>query len=240
VPAAEVPEHEHEDAHVVLVLEGAYASSARHMPERAKPMTVVSNPPGTVHRDRFHELPGRYLVIEIEREIWRTAPGRDRPGPAARMPPDVLALLLLIRTLLHRDPTDLDRCREELTLELCARATGARTGDRAPPAWLERVRACYHEHCASPPSLTEAAQDAGVHPTSLSRAFRKYYGMTLSQWIRECRVELAARLLAQDGRPLADAAHASGFSDQAHLTRALRSCTGLTPGAMRRLLAETG
>ncbi len=33
VPAADVPEHTHGEAHFVLVLRGAYASTARHLPE---------------------------------------------------------------------------------------------------------------------------------------------------------------------------------------------------------------
>lgn len=239
VPAADVPEHEHDEAHIVLVLNGAYASSARHMPDAAAPMTVVSNPPGTAHRDHFLDLPGRYLVVEIARDLWQAAPGRDTGRPAARMPADALALLLRLRASLHHDRTDLDRRREELTLELCARATGVAAADRRPPAWLERIRARYHDQCTRPPSLTEAAFDAGVHPTSLSRAFGKHYGMTLSQWIRNCRVEHAARLLARDGLPLADAALAAGFADQAHLSRALRNCMGLTPGTLRRLVSET-
>lgn len=237
VPAADVPEHEHEDAHIVLVLNGAYASSARYMPDVAAPMMVVSNPPGTAHRDRFLDLPARYLVVEIARDLWQSTPGRNTCRPAVRMHADALALLLSVRASLHRDPTDLDLRREELAPELCARATGVAAADRRPPFWLERIRERYHEHCSRPPALTDAARDAGVHPTSLSRAFRRHYGMSLGQWIRNCRVECAARLLAHDRRPLADAALAAGFADQAHLSRALRQCIWLTPGALRRLIA---
>ncbi|MGB0513328.1 MAG: helix-turn-helix transcriptional regulator [Wenzhouxiangellaceae bacterium] len=238
VPAADVPEHEHNDAHIVLILNGVYASSARHMPEAAAPMTVVANPPGTAHRDRFLDLPGRYLVIEIQRDLWGSAPGQDTNRPAVRMPAETLSLLLSMRASLHQDPADLERRREELVLELCAKATGVASVNRRPPAWLERIRERYHEHCTRPPPLTEAARDAGVHPTSLSRAFRRHYGMTISQWIRNCRIETTARLLARADRPLVEAALAAGFADQAHMSRALRSCTGLTPRSMRRLVIE--
>lgn len=240
VPPDEVPEHEHDDAHVVLVLNGVYSSAARFMPDEGLPLSVVSNPPGTAHRDRFLDLPGRYLVIEIARELWRSAPGPSagRRG-AVRMAPDALNVLLPLRVSLFRDEVDLDRRREELVLELCARACAVPRADRRPPPWLNRVRELFHDRCTAPPSLDEAARDAGVHPTSLSRAFRRHFGMTISQWNRSCRVEHAARLLRRGGHSLAEAALESGFCDQAHLTREIRRSTGLTPLELRRLFAAS-
>jgi AraC family transcriptional regulator len=38
--------------------------------------------------------------------------------------------------------------------------------------------------------------------------------------------------------PLAEAAVATGFADQSHMTNVFRRVTGSTPGALRDLLAE--
>ncbi|WP_333904326.1 helix-turn-helix domain-containing protein, partial [Achromobacter insolitus] len=43
-----------------------------------------------------------------------------------------------------------------------------------------------------------------------------------------------ARVLLRDGLALADAAHAVGFADQAHLTRVFKQVYGSTPGVLRR------
>jgi AraC family transcriptional regulator len=233
IPFDEVPEHEHQDAHLVFVLAGAYASSARHMPEAAAPMAAVANPPGTVHRDRFLTLPGRYLVVELDRDLWHSAPG-DAGTIAHRMGPDTAGLLLQLHCGLAQRGTALDRWAEERALELCARATGCGRLAPAVPTWLDRVRDRLRSECTAPPSLIEVARDAGVHPTSLSRAFRRRYGLTISAWIRACRVEHAAWLLQRQDASLADAALAAGFSDQAHLTRELRRAMNLTPAVLRR------
>ena len=236
VPARDVPEHEHHDGHLVFVLAGAYVSTACGMPEVAPPLTAVANPPGTTHRDRFLALPGRYLVIGVERNLWYSTPrrpnARERPQ---RMAAEGIGLLLRIHRQLHagrrRGETEL----EEAALELCAIATGAVAASRAAPAWLERVRERFHAEALAPPTLHEAACEAGVHPTSLSRAFRRHYGLTISDWIRFGRIERAADLLRRERISLADAALATGFSDQAHLTRSMRRTMGVTPGMLRRL-----
>jgi AraC-like DNA-binding protein len=39
--------------------------------------------------------------------------------------------------------------------------------------------------------------------------------------------------MIRQGHPICDAATASGFADQAHLTRSFRRTMGVTPGAYR-------
>jgi AraC-like DNA-binding protein len=46
-----------------------------------------------------------------------------------------------------------------------------------------------------------------------------------------------ARALIREGKPLADVALASGFSDQSHLTRHFKKAYGVSPGAWFRLAA---
>lgn len=237
VPFAEVTEHEHREAHLVFVLRGAYASTAQHMPEAAAPLVAVANPPDIIHRDRFLTLPGRYLVVEIDRDLWHSAPARSRKHTTAhRMDSTATGLLLQLHHLLLSGARDPDRWAEERVLELCARATGCGQADPGPPPWLEQFRERLRVECSAPPSLTEAARDAGVHPTSLSRAFRRRYGMTISAWIRACRVERASALLHSGDVSLANTALATGFSDQAHLTRELQRAIAMTPSALRRRL----
>ncbi|HLA64681.1 MAG TPA: helix-turn-helix domain-containing protein, partial [Rhodothermales bacterium] len=52
-------------------------------------------------------------------------------------------------------------------------------------------------------------------------------------FVRRVREERARELLEEGAAP-AETAHALGFADQAHLTRALRTRFGRTPGQIRR------
>jgi hypothetical protein len=72
-----------------------------------------------------------------------------------------------------------------------------------------------------------------IHPRSVQRHFLEAMGMTakrLAQIRRACR---AIELLA-DGRRVVDVALELGYSDQSHMTRALKALMGKTPGAVRR------
>ena len=78
-------------------------------------------------------------------------------------------------------------------------------------------------------SLTQIADAAGLPALRLYRAFEKSTGMTPHAYQRQARVKLAAKLI-RARRPLGEVAFATGFADQAHLTRWFRRMLGVTPG----------
>jgi transcriptional regulator GlxA family with amidase domain len=73
-------------------------------------------------------------------------------------------------------------------------------------------------------------------PFRLFRAFARAMGMTPHEYQRQARVRYAMALIrasARGGGALSDIAVASGFADQAHLTRTFRRMLGVTPGAYK-------
>jgi AraC family transcriptional regulator len=82
--------------------------------------------------------------------------------------------------------------------------------------------------------MTDIARHVGVHPVHLSRTFARTFRRTMTARVQDVRVEGACRDLLLTNHRLADIAAANGFSDQSHLTRALRKAIGLTPTALRR------
>ncbi|MEJ1975579.1 MAG: AraC family transcriptional regulator [Acetobacteraceae bacterium] len=81
--------------------------------------------------------------------------------------------------------------------------------------------------------LADIAIAAGLPPFQLFRAFERATGMSPHTYQRQARIRFAAGLIKL-GHPLRDVAAASGFADQAHLTRSFRRTLGVTPGAYRR------
>ena len=76
--------------------------------------------------------------------------------------------------------------------------------------------------------LDALAGVAGCSRFALYRAFRQVYGMAPSAYRRQLRLRTARDLLRHD-TPIAEAATAAGFADQAHLTRWFVRCYGVTP-----------
>lgn len=85
-------------------------------------------------------------------------------------------------------------------------------------------------------SLQSLAAEAGVHPATLTRAFRRAYGVPPGEYLRRLRLDRAVHATSTSDRPLSEIALEAGFSDQAHFTRAFKRATGWTPGAYRRAM----
>lgn len=116
-----------------------------------------------------------------------------------------------------------ERLREHLRPR---RPAGPRRRD---PVLARRLRELLDERVVEGLGLDEAAGLVQAHPAHLVRAFSSAYGIAPHQYLTARRVDLARRLLL-DGRPPGDVAAASGFYDQAHLTRHFRKLVGVTPG----------
>ncbi|MGI5171175.1 helix-turn-helix domain-containing protein [Spirillospora sp. CA-253888] len=111
------------------------------------------------------------------------------------------------------------------------RSAGTGPSDRLDPRLLAAMRALAD----GPVPVPELAAHVGVSPQRLRGLARSQLGMPLTRW----RVWNQLRRTVEEvraGRSLADAATASGFADQAHLTRWMREMMGLTPAAVLPLL----
>ncbi|WP_374580143.1 AraC family transcriptional regulator [Pseudoduganella sp.] len=79
-------------------------------------------------------------------------------------------------------------------------------------------------------SLAELAQACGMSRFQLVRSFARNTGFTPHAYLLHRRILLARQLIAS-GTPLAEAAAASGFADQSHMTRVFVRKYGIAPGA---------
>jgi AraC family transcriptional regulator len=82
-------------------------------------------------------------------------------------------------------------------------------------------------------SVSALAQEVGVRPATLARSYRRHFGRTVGERVRELRVEHATRALSETSEPLSAIAIKSGFCDQSHFTNVFRRYVGVTPAAYR-------
>lgn len=103
---------------------------------------------------------------------------------------------------------------------------------RRHDAGVLRVRDLLRAEYAREVAADELSALAGCSRFALYRAFVAEYGMSPGDYQRQLRLRAARGLLA-DGLNPADAAAATGFTDQAHLTRWFGRCYGITPARYR-------
>lgn len=89
-------------------------------------------------------------------------------------------------------------------------------------------------------AVAELAEVARLSESWFAHCFRQTTGITPQRWQARLRLEAALALILSSNISLAEIAQATGFADQAHLSRAFRATHGMPPSAWRRNRAPTG
>ncbi len=235
-----LPWHTHDAPLLSLVLEGRYEEVYPRRHFHCGPFDLVLEPGGERHHDRVGDKGARSLLVALstphDPEMERFVNSFSEP----RIVSDPRARHLVRRTAREW------RVRDELTslaleaalLELIvslARATPrGKPLPGGPPRWLARVDELIRDTFRRSIILDELANECGVHPAHLARAFRKWRGCSIGEYVRALRVEAAVRTLTETDVPLSEIALSTGFYDQSHMGRALRRSLGATPLEIRR------
>jgi AraC family transcriptional regulator len=93
-----------------------------------------------------------------------------------------------------------------------------------------RIDACSHQ----PIDLESTAKDAGLSAFHFLRLFARVLGVTPHQYAVRSRLRRAARLLAEDTRPITDVAFDAGFGDLSNFVRTFHRAAGVSPRGFRR------
>ena len=82
--------------------------------------------------------------------------------------------------------------------------------------------------------IRQIAERFSVSETSLKNYFRGVYGQNISTWLREIRMNEAARLLSNTKRPIAEISEQVGYSNQGKFAAVFKKQLGLSPLEYRR------
>lgn len=237
-PRSSQPSHAHAEARVSLMLGGSVRETSDGRTHATGAGCVSLKPAECAHANDFGEDGMLSLCVYprpgIESEAaaeWNRAVAAYRwidGGPMVR------AMNRLARRFARATARDsaADEPVYEL-LNLLGSYAQQETG-RTQPAWLRRTRARLCDETPRLHTVADLARDAGVHPVSLTRAFRRHYGCSINEFVDRLRVERAAAALRQSQAALTQIAIDCGYADQAHFCRRFRRHFGVTPGAYRR------
>ena len=249
--ARHFPKHWHGTYGFGLLDDGAQTSASGRGTVDAYAGQVMTTNPGEVHDGRPLGGPSRrWRMLHLDPEILLDMvmpPGAARRTvELARPVIDDVALREAIVPLFARlhqwssprgafDTAIVLACEEALA-NACGQLVARHStllGANAWPADVTRARDCLADRVADPPPLSELAAMVGLSRFQLVRRFSSSFGMTPYAWLQHQRAERARRLI-RSGLRLADAAAASGFADQSHLTRSFTRHFGFTPGAWQQ------
>ncbi|MBX5185002.1 AraC family transcriptional regulator [Rhizobium sp. NZLR5] len=232
--------HTHEQFGIGLVSSGAQKSLSGRGVVEAEAGDIITVNPNEVH-DGAPIGEGRSwrilyfdpeIVAGLSREIDEGGAGRQEiPYPVIRNAAIAARFEALFGVVTGARAAD-GLLTEQLLLQLVADVMCERGGsDEQPPvpASIRAARDLIDDDPLAAVSLTDLSRESGLSRFQVLRGFAKATGLTPHAYLVQARIHLARRLIAQ-GTPLAEAAFASGFADQSHMTRVFVRKYGLSPG----------
>ena len=233
--------HMHDQYGIGVILRGAQKSLSGRGIVEAQAGDIITVNPGEVHDGTPLGENGRAwrmlyfepaaLADTIKDLTEGVADSVELSQPVVRDPVSATRFFSLFRAMTgplggHSEI----EARENLLL-LLARlmAHGHQKPVRGAPLGISQARARIDDDPSAPLSLSELAGIGGVSQFQLVRSFSKATGLTPHAYLVQRRLQ-RARTLIVAGAALADAAQASGFADQSHMTRLFVRTYGLSPG----------
>ncbi len=116
------------------------------------------------------------------------------------------------------------------------RGSGPPTADTAPRTAAVAMAAYVSEHAADDISVAEVAASVHLNPQYAMTVFRRSLGVTIGDYLAQCRVATAQQLLLTTDQPVPDVGFAAGFRSQSQFYERFARWCGQSPGAYRRRL----
>lgn len=205
-PGSSIARHRHRQGYVAVVLSGGYQEAGLSGRFDLKAGDVVVHRAFDAHLDQVTRAGAEVINLPL--------PPAPLPPVFRIEDPDAIARLA------ERDPGAAALCISPVSVT-------TRMAD-----WPDELVLQMDEDPAR--ELRDWALQQGLAPETLSRGFRRAYGVTPARFRAELKAIRALSLLEATDLGLAEIGVAAGFADQPHMTRAIVSMTGLAPTAWRR------
>lgn len=122
---------------------------------------------------------------------------------------------------------------DEIMLAYCTRMrdlTKKQVVSRYVVLAIDYIRA----HVQEPLTVEQIANELSVNSSYLSKLFKKEMGKSISEYIRDSKIEIAENMLRHLDDTSLQIANYLGFSSQSHFIQVFRKQTGMTPEEYRR------
>lgn len=233
--------HRHDTYAIGTTTKGVQTFDYRGSTHHSLPGNVFVLHPDELHDGRAGtEAAFGYRILYIAPDLIRRAAGVDTLPFVSKAVQANPRLRAIVSRAGPNDVHDGALCFTDLLCALaevlCRAADRPFRGTRSiDPAKMAHVRDYLLDRLAENISIAELEREFGMSRYAISRRFRRAFGVGPHRFLILRRLERAMALICS-GSPLAEAAAASGFADQSHLTRRFRAAHGMTPARWRSLI----
>ncbi len=210
---ATLPLHRHDDARLIVVLDGEVRETDLGGQHRYVKGDLLFRPPFCAHANSASGAPSSFMRLQVSKDAWRQMIHRNGWRP--------LRGRIDLESRLHRSMLHASNCSNDIAALLSHPNNRDETVDPTDGDDLEAGR-------------TDGGQ---LRPYEITRRFVRRFGLTPTAYRREARLQRAYSMLLLSDYPLARIAAECSYADQSHFSRELKSATGWSPRAFRRAFA---
>jgi AraC family transcriptional regulator len=234
------PPHSNEAAMFVYVCSGGYQKSMRGAEFDYQPGTLHYTPPETPIRRITMGSPVVSIMIDLnpgwqDEEALRLR-SLMKPGEPLT---EVMAFRHfsaaignLMQSAQHPDLVD------SIIFDTLSILPGSHEQKPKNIAWLRQAYDLIRSDPSASHKVYRIAREVGIDRIHLGRTFRRVYGISVGEYIREQRLNKAWQMLLGEDLSLGEIAQKTGFVDQAQFSRAFRDRFGSPPSRFRRDVLE--
>lgn len=186
---------------------------------------------------------------EAEREAVDEAVAVSEEEAGHRQPDDGSAPWVCLRVQFNGEPYFLgyrlggeEILKAQSAAELAAKIEGEVDGDLGEAEWrggipvyrLQKVVDFVRTDPSRRITVAQMAEQAGMSEFHFAREFKRSLGLTPKQYVTQCRVEEAGRLLRSTDLKIEEAARRCGYQSASHFAEVFQKHVGMTPSRYRR------
>lgn len=227
--------HCHENAHLSFMIDGICGEKKKTYYDR-KPGHITFYHAGEPHQVIGMSQGSHQINIEIEPGFMKRYQLDEQLfGKYAQELPELKFMMVKIAREMACNDETTNIGIEALLLSVLSVEQPPVIHGTGLPQWVTHLKSYLQDCWNTNPSLTELASIAGVHPVTISKYFSRYFGCTLSEYLRKIKTDRAIALIKSVDSSLSDIAYTCGFADQSHFIRTFKIYTGMLPSAYQTL-----
>ncbi len=231
--------HAHEHPAITFVVRGEFEEIVNSQKYVCDHSTLLFKPGGSEHSNIYGPNGSTSIIISFKNTADLLPDGI--PLPTKSLSLKSIGVRNMTQTLVH----ELEKMDSAAVLnvhaiilqslaELIRSQQQTGKGKNSPPDWLLTAVDFLSEKYREKITLKQVADHCGVHPMHLASEMKRFFGVSVGNFIRQQRLQKSRELLAESQEQITTIALSVGFSDSSHFCRTFKSYFGLTPSEFRQ------
>ncbi len=222
-------DHFHNSYNIGILKSGTALLGLNGAKHQIKPGTIYFLNPRVIHSLQNLELQISYTVISIPEEVLLNLIKNQKPFSANPLSEDLQksqTLLKQIQKILTPDTLPIEQ--QEILIDILDSFQFLPYQNFFKKEQFEKTILYLKEHFKEPITLNELCQLSFISPYHFIREFKRYTGLSPTEYLIQLRIKAAQKLLLQTTN-LAIVAQQLGFYDQSHFSKYFKKHLGISP-----------